>query len=202
MESHPWKCSENERQCALATCGIGGKAGLVLESFSSFNDLLFLWKSCRSYVGWRRVWVLGGQIQVDKAWGILWEWGLADYCPATRSLLLPPGCPQLCLGWSFTGNPTREAAALLLLQELFSWIPGESRFQTGPSWTAQPRCVSSSQHLRLAGLLAGRDQRRAGTKLGGCFNSASLPECWNHCWLPLLGLWDLSSGWSRDLRWA
>lgn len=50
------------------------KAGLILESFSSFNDSVFLWKSCRSYVGWHGVWILSAQVRVDKVLGIFWEW--------------------------------------------------------------------------------------------------------------------------------
>lgn len=111
--------------------GVGLKAGLTLGGFSGFNDSVFLWESRRSYVGWRGVWILGGQIHVDKALGNILGMGIS-------SLLAQPGrpchclapVPQLCSGRSLTGHLTGVAAALLLLQE-FSRIPGEGRFQTG-----------------------------------------------------------------------
>lgn len=112
--------------------GVGSKAGLTLEGFSGFNDSVFLWESRRSYVGWRGVWILGGQIRVDKALGNILGMGISSLLaqPGRPCRCLPP-VPQLCSGWSLTGHLTGVAAALLLLQELFSGIPGEGRFQTG-----------------------------------------------------------------------
>lgn len=143
------------------------KAGLTLESFSSFNDPAFLWKSCRSYMGWCGVWILSGQVRVDKALGNILEMGLTRYC---RSHEVPAAPSWLSLSSALGAIPPVWLQLSCCSRNCSPGFQGRggSRFMDSSAQVCE-------QHLGLAGLRSGEGRSGKGWDKAGSTCRAALP---------------------------